>query len=108
MENIYQGGFAWAFNGIWQCPDTYGREKELDRKYGKREVYQFYYRIALFADGNFYGNPEPYSREISGGSTNLYGWSVGEETINNLLMVYLCTGGNSRDYFINTGKNTHV
>jgi hypothetical protein len=99
-EYIYKAGFAWVFNGVWQCPiDSYTVEGELESRYGEREIYDFINRLSLHVDGNGEDNPKPYPDEISGGSFSLYGWSVGESTLNDLHMIFLCTGGDSRDHY---------
>jgi hypothetical protein len=105
-EYIYQAGFAWVFNGVWQCPiDSYTVEGELESSYGEREIYDFFNRLALHVDGNGEDNPEPYPDEIRGGAFSLYGWSIGEASVDSLPMIYLCTGGNSKDhYFLSDGK----
>ena len=99
MEHVYKAGFAWAFNGIWQCPISYGRDTIIDRSNGEREIYDFINKIGLTVPGNAISDPNPYPDRIGGGPLNLDDYYIGETTIRNTPLLFLSTGGESKEYF---------
>jgi len=105
MEGIYKGGFAWAFNGIWQCPEAYYGSEESDRGYGKREVYDFRNKIIIQTNGNVFADSTPYPVEVEGYQLNLYYYSIGETKIRQIPLLYLCLGGDTKKYYCLINKS---